>query len=193
MFELAAQLIKTVAKALFNFGEEEIGMGFHQFINKLMKKLATSFDNIVAKAFGDKLLEPIIRLIHDYYIFLRDNRRKQHLPNLFRNIDRATSDCHDKEVAFQAIVKIAMEFRQHFTVTLLQIASICVNLVEFYRIDCRLVVQQLGLSEDRDVEELSRIFKHIEEKLEDFEWLSYQMKDWFNMKSRFDNYKVNEY
>lgn len=193
LLELAGELIKTVVKALFNFSDEEIGMGFHQFISKLMSKLAVNFNNIVAGAFEERLLEPIIHIIHDYYIFLRDNRKKQHLTNLFRNISRATNDAQDKDLAFQAIVKIAMEFRQHFTVTLLQIASICVNLVEFYRIDCKLVVEQLGLSEERDVDELRRIFKHIEEKLEDFEWLSYQMKDWFNMKSRFDNCKITEY
>lgn len=110
-------------------------------------------------------MEPIVITIHNYYIFLRDNRRKQHLVNLYNNIARATSDAQDKDLAFQTIVKIAMEFRQHFTVTLMQIASICVNLVEFYRIDCKKVIEQLGLTEDKDAEELKRIFRHIEGKL----------------------------
>lgn len=136
-------------------------MGIHQFINKLMKKLSLNFDSIVAGAFEERLLEPIIITIHNYYIFLRDNRRKQHLVNLYSNIARATSDVQDKDLAFQTIVKIAMEFRHHFTVTLLQIASICVNLVEFYKIDCKKVVEQLGLAEEKDAEELMRIFKHI--------------------------------
>ena len=193
LFELAGEVVRSAAKVLFNLSDEEIGMGIHRFVNKLMKKLAVSFDSIVAGAFEERLLEPMILTIHNYYIFLRDNRSKRHLANLYRNIASATSDARDKGLAFQAIVKIAMEFRQHFTATLLQIASICVNLVEFYRIDCRQVIEQLGLSEERDAEELGRIFRHIEAKLEDVEWLIYQMKDWFKVQSRFNNYQVSEY
>jgi hypothetical protein len=71
LFNVALLLTSKVTKQLFNIEDLEIGKGIHFLVNKLMRKLTVSFENIAAGAFEESLLEPMLKTIDNYYNFLR--------------------------------------------------------------------------------------------------------------------------
>jgi hypothetical protein len=135
----------------------------------------------------------MLRSIDHYYGFLRLNYKKLHLSNMMANINFALFDSKDKEVLLEALIKIAMEFRHGFSSTMQHIANICVNLIDFYKIEADSVVDRLGLNDERDIQELKRIFKHVRESIEDYEWLTLQMKDWLKVRGRFSTFTSSDY
>jgi hypothetical protein len=103
------------------------------------------------------------------------------------------SDKEEKESFLEAIIKIAMEFRHHFSATMQLIANICINLIDFYKIEPINVTGNLGLKDGKDIQEIERIFRHVRESFEDYVWLTLQMKDWLKVQSRFATFSSDEY
>ena len=117
------------------------------------------------------------------------NRHKFYLIN---HIQYSITDSQDKEVVLEALIKIAMEVR-HRPTTIQPIANICVNLIDFYKIGSEKVMCGLGLTDSKDIMELERIFKSVRESTNDYEWLTYQMKDWLKVQSRFRSMTISDY
>jgi hypothetical protein len=182
-----------VAKPLFNLDDLDVGKGIHYFVNEVMKKLISSFETLASGMMEENLLEPMLKIIERYFDFVRVHHDRLHLPNLNANISYVIGDVEGKALFLEVVIKIAMEFRNHFASTTQLIANICVILIKFYQIDSTSISGRLGLNDPKDIQELDRIFKHVREDLEDYVWLTLQMKDWLKVRIRFVSFAGNDY
>jgi hypothetical protein len=185
LFELGQVLTGTVPKALFSLPDLEITQRLNAFVKEVMKRLSVCFSNMAAGVLGDKWVEQMLKIVERYYDFLHNYKARPHLFELTVGVNWAIGDTEHTAAFLELVIKIAMEFRTHFASITQLVANICVLLVKIFHIQAHTIIGGLGLNDNSDAEELARIFRNANEDIEDYDWLTAQMKDWLKVKTRF--------